>query len=228
MATKVFTFPSIPNSGIEELSSATLESATNHGSLPDHFLICSSHTQQLSHTSSLNTNTIYVLYEDSSLTKPWLSFGFWLYSSTYYKLSAFTFEQEYTIGFVTRETFLYWVHICVEVDTIKRILRASINGGNVTTVTNVQGLTPVPRLNLRLGIVHNFYVEHTTQFWGSVTDINIFTLETNVNEEEISQASSESSCGLIESFSYLSWSKTKWNVVGEAVKEKEVDRVQDL
>ena len=71
MATKVFTFNNEGKPGSGEQSSATLDSATDHGSLPDHFLICSSHSQQLIHTPSPNTKTVYVLYEDSNFTKPW-------------------------------------------------------------------------------------------------------------------------------------------------------------
>ena len=226
MATKVFTFNNEEKPGTGELSSATLDSATDHGLLPDHFLICSSHSQKLGHTPSSNTNTIYVLYEDSNFTKPWFSFGFWYYRPDYVLWVYIRFHHWYKMGKVTRETFLHWVHICVEVDTIKGVLRASINGGNVTTVTNVEGLTPVPKLHLRLGIVHHSYrgLSHIAQFWGSVTDINILTLETNVNELVISEASVGSSCGSIESSTYLSWSNTKWNVIGEAVEEEEVDR----
>ena len=214
MATKVFTFNPDENSG--ELSSATLTSVDDHGSLPDHFLICSSHSQHYS-----NTRTIYVLYKDSSFTTPWLSIGFYKRNILWANIR---FNYWYKLGQVTRETFLHWVHIRVEVDTIKGMLRASINGGNVTTVTNVQGLTPVPKLHLRLGIVHDSYMRRITQFWGSVTDINIFTLKDNVNENVLYEASMGSSYGSMESSTYLSWSSTKWDVIGESVKEKKVDR----
>ena len=207
LATKVFTFNNEEKSGTGEMSSATLDSANDHDFLPEHFLICSSHSQQLSHTPSPNTNTVYVLYENSNYTKPWFSFGFWYYRPDYV-LGVFIRFHWYKLGKVTRETFLHWVHVCVEVDT------------------NVQGLTPVPKLLLRLGIVHHYDrgQSHIAQFWGSVTDINILTLESNVNELVISETSVGSSCGSIESSTYLSWSNTKWNVIGEAVKEEEVDR----
>ena len=201
MATKVFTFNHEVNSG--ELSSATLASVDDIGPLPQHFLICSSHNQQQIDTH--NTRTIYVLYEDSNFTKPWFSFGFQDYRQHYFLWIFIRFHYWYKLGKVTRETFLHWVHVCVEVDTIKSMLRASINGGNVTTVTNVQGLSPVPKLNLRLGIVHDTYmnIPNIAQFFGSVTNINIYTLEDNVNENVLSQASMEGGCRSIENSTYL-------------------------
>ena len=156
---KVFEF----NEG-NNLSSATVTNA-----LPDQFLICSSHTQQVVNTP--NTRTIYVLYKDSSFTTPWLSIGFYKNNILWANIR---FNYWYILGQVTRETLLYWVHICVEVDTIKGMLRASINGGNVTTVTNVQGLTPVPKLHLRLGVVHeSYHLQQPEQFIGAVANVNI-------------------------------------------------------
>ena len=73
-----------------------------------------------------------------------------------YLLSVNTrFYYWYLLSPVRLGAFVSWIHVCVEVDAINGILRGSVNGGNVTTVNSVQGLTPVPmRLYLRLGIVH--------------------------------------------------------------------------
>ena len=51
---------------------------------------------------------------------------------TFYKLWAeINYKHWYGIGYLKRETFLNWIHICVEVDTVTSTLRASVNGGNV-------------------------------------------------------------------------------------------------
>merc|ERR1712155_102034 len=170
MATKVFTFQE-GNTEAGELSSATLTNAPA-APLPDHFIICSSHKQQ--QIGTRNTETIYALYENSSFTKPWFSIGFWKFLD-YVLMVNIRFDRWYDLGQVTRETFLFWIHVCVEVDTINGTLRASINGGNVTTVEKVKGLTPGQKLNLRLGVGHDNRDDNLYQYFGSMSNINIFT-----------------------------------------------------
>ena len=211
IGTKVFTF----HEGLsdpDELSSATLTNAPD-APLPDHFIICSSHKQQQVDTA--NTNTVFVLYEDNSFTKPWFSIGFYkdnkLWTNTRY------ISWQYHDS-VTRETLLQWIHICVEVDTINGTLRASVNGGNVTTVNNVEGLTPVPKLHLRLGVVHQSEDLGQFQFFGSVTNINIFTVKHRGNKNVLL-----SPVFVQNLTTFISWPKTIWNVVGEAVEKKEID-----
>ena len=211
--TKVFTFND-DSADNEDLSSVTLANAPEDP-LPDHFLICSSHTQQQKDTP--NTRTIYVLYEDPNFTKPWLSIGFWytyefnLYANTRYL-------DWYALGQVTLETFHNWIHICIEVDTVNATLRASINGGNVTTVSNVNGLTPVPKLHLRLGVVHQSYDRgYQFQFYGSVSNINIFYDEENF-------FSKGSACNFTQSSFFQSWENSEWKIVGERVEKEKINK----
>ena len=150
MGTKVFTFHE-GSSGSDDLSSATLTNAPD-APIPDHFVICSSHKQIKIYT--YHGHTVYVLYEDPNIAKPWFSLSISPHHP--YVLWANTrFYYWYDLGHITREALHQWVHICVEVDTVNGTLGASINGGNVTTVNNVEGLTPLPKLHLRLGISHN-------------------------------------------------------------------------
>ena len=208
---KVFTFQdSRPEPG--DLSSAILTNAPE-GPLPDRFRICSSHTQQQIGTT--NTRTIYVLYEDKDHKKPWFSIGFWWYNHAYILFANIRCTYWSDLGEVARAIFLQWIHICVEIDTVHGSLKTSINGGNVTTVENVKELNPVPNLYLRLGVVHEDIIlePQPVQFFGSLANINIFT---NAHRENILSSS-------ILDKSYLSWSNTKWNVVGDAVQEKEMN-----
>ena len=78
LGTRVFTFFEDSSATID-LSSATPTNAPEKP-LPDHFIICSSHNQQ--QIDTLNTRTIYVLYEDSDFTKPWFAIGVWKYGSS--------------------------------------------------------------------------------------------------------------------------------------------------
>ena len=125
---KVFTFHGdTPDN--EDLSSATLTNAPEDP-LPDHFLICSSHNQQQKGT--VNTKTIYVLYEDSNLTKSWFSIGFHWFSPEFLLYANVRYNKPginhwYKLGQVSLETFLHWIHICVEVDAVNGRLSASIS-----------------------------------------------------------------------------------------------------
>ena len=214
MGTKIYTFHESP--GTNKLSSASVNNAPG-GHLPDHFMICSSHSQQQINTP--NTWTIYVLYEDSSFSKPWLSVGFYKYNVLWANID---FNYWHKLGSVDRKAFFNWIHICVEVDTINGILKASINGGNMTTVDNVKGLTPVPKLYLRLGVVHESFGPTHVQFIGSVGNVNIFNLKYGA-KENLSLIASGSACKLLEGDLYLAWPDTSLDVDGSGVEESELN-----
>ena len=231
MGTKVFTFHE-GSSDPGELSSATLTNAPD-APLPEHFVICSSHKQTKIYAN--HGHTVYVLYEDPNIGKPWFSISI----SPHYPhvLWANTrFYYWYTLGHIAHEAFHQWVHICVEVDTINGTLRASVNGGNSTIVNNVEGLTPVPTLHLRLGVVHQseereqfqYFGSLTNlerekfQYFGSVTNLNIFTLR-NEDKETHLFLMMGSNCELIDRSHLLSWTDSKWDIVGKGVQELDKD-----
>ena len=217
-ATNVITFHE-KSLNIEKLSSVSATNVSDE-SLPEHFLICSSHRQQQIDTP--NTRTIYVLYEDSNFTKPWLSIGFHVEISEFVLWANTNFNYWYDLGTVTREAFLNWIHICVDVNVITGTLRASVNGGNVTTVGEVEGLIPIPKLYLRLGIVHESYYGGQHQFIGSVANINIYTMTDIIDEDYLA---SSSTCTILEKTMYLTWANIKWNLdaAGDGVNMKSVD-----
>ena len=145
MGTRVFTFhEDSMRHDTSDLSSAIV---TREESLPDHFLICSSHKQK--YLASHNARTVYVLYKESNFSVPWFSIGFGSPKPGHHTLYIDVNNNYLRIGTFPPETFLYWVHVCVEVDTITATIKASVNGGNVSTVQNVEGLTPLPKLHLR-------------------------------------------------------------------------------
>ena len=87
------------------------------------------------------------------------------------------FSGWYELGIVTREKFLDWVHICVEVDMVNATLRAAVNGDVLKTVHNVPGLNPPhSKLNMRLGVVQDSFDRAPTQYIGSVSNVKIFNL----------------------------------------------------
>ena len=206
MGMKVLTF-----NESSELSSATL----SMDNLPHHFLLCSSHTQQQINTPS--TRTIYVLYRDSQFTKPWLSIGFWYCNFIPCLNVNVNFSGWYELGIVTREKFLNWVHICVEVDTVNVTLRAAVNGDVLKTVQNVHGLNPPhTKLNMRLGVVQDSSDRAPTQYIGSVSNVKIFNLGQRASKDILFSASGPSVCKSIDdSTLFLGWSDSNWNVVGK-------------
>ena len=224
LGTRVFNFNE-GSSAKDELSSASLTDVPSEP-LPAHFAICSSHTQQLIDTP--NTRTVYVLYEDSNFTRPWFSIGFYNQGQGRYKLFANTkFNFWYQLLWnVPREIFLDWIHICVDVDTVTSRLRTSLNGGNVTTVTDIQGLTPVPRLYLQLGVVAESYSYYgdlvPVQFIGAVGNVNIYKSVEGGDQDPLT-FSDPCNVSSVEKSMYLAWSNTKWNVVGDSVEVKQVE-----
>ena len=212
IGSKVFTF--YENGDTGELSSVSIANAPE-APLPDHFLICSSHhTQQYINTP--NTRTIYVLYQDSKFMKPWFSIGFFGLNKLWANVR---FNYWYDLGSVTQDAFLHWVHICVEVDTLNATLRTSINGGDVTTVNNVDGLVPAPRMFLRLGVVHESDHRNHFQFIGSVANVNIFNFHKRTKEDLLLLSSCKLHVSSIDA--HMSWTNVKWNVVGNGVHEED-------
>ena len=119
------------------------------------------------------------MYEDSDFTKPWFAIKY----DRFGQLEVNTkYTNTYYMGQVTRETFLYWIHTCVEVDTTTATLRASVNGVSLKTIDHIQDLKPTPRLHLRLGLVHVSFYGYYNQFIGGVGNIKIFKHSSGIRE----------------------------------------------
>ena len=222
LGTKVFKFKE-GSTDNNTLSSATLVNASE-SPLPDHFVICSSHKQQ--QVDTINANNIYVLYEDSNFTKPWISIGFYYHVNALWANIRYLQNIWYRLGYATREAFLHWIHICVEVDSINAKIRTSINGGNVTTVSNVKGLTPVPKLYLRLGVVQQSGNIGQFQFYGYVANLNILSLQNKTQDINSLFPTIGNACELMlnESSFISSWEQTVWKLVGKAVQEVQLHK----
>ena len=200
------------------LTTATLTNAPIEP-LPEHFLICSSHNQQQIDTPNTYVSG-YVLYEDSHFTKPWFAIKY----DRFGQLEVNTkYTNTYYMGQVTRETFLYWIHTCVEVDTTTATLRASVNGVSLKTIDHIQDLKPTPRLHLRLGLVHESFYGYYNQFIGGVGNIKIYNLDQKINDSFLSRASGDACNKYIETSMYLSWSDTEWKVNGSGVENYTLD-----
>ena len=195
----------------DNLSSANLANFQDI-ELSEKFIICSSHQQR--HFDIINTHSIYVLYSDVNMTKPWFSIGFYRNHILWANLN---YDHWYEIGQILKEETMSWINICTEFDSASNQLKTSINGGNITTNLDVSGLNPTPKLHIRLGVVDESYHGKIVQFYGNIGGINIITSKNDL------QVLSQNICNVQEKEIYLSWSKMKWNLKGNNVHEKIIE-----
>ena len=54
-----------------------------------------------------------------------------------------------------------WIHVCVEVESIQNIVRVSVNGGNISTITGALEVSEERDLSIFVGIppaeIREFY-----------------------------------------------------------------------
>ena len=197
-------------------SSTTLSSATLANNplphLPDHFILCSSHYQ--SHMDTRNTHTIYVIYQDESMTTPWLNIGIWKENRLWANVRH---ESWHILGSIQSQDLFEWMHICLEIDLVQGTISASINGKSFE-VTNVSGLNPSPGFNIRLGIVHHSVRDIKEQFHGKLTNIQLLTPSVD-NKTTLT----ENLCLNRPNFNILSWSDMNWTLSGNDFKEMTID-----
>ena len=183
--------------------------------LPEHFIICSSHYQRQVDTK--NTHTIYVIYQDENFTLPWLNIGFWKENILWANVMHDTWH---ILGNLQSQDLLEWIHICLEIDLVKKTISTSVNGKDYGII-NVVGMDfPVDAgFNIRLGIVHHS-IQHAEkeQFHGKLTNIQLLQPVAG----EISNLT-KSLCINRANTTILSWSDMKWTFSGNNVKELETN-----
>ena len=105
------------------------------------FVICSSHKQvQVNKFHS----TIYTLYEDKEMKKPWIYLGFWINAELWVNVKS----AWYLGGKVSYAKFRNWIHLCLKIDVIKQTLSVSIDEEITLEVGNVTMLSPIERVYL--------------------------------------------------------------------------------
>ena len=172
--------------------------------LQSNITICSFHKQES--VNSLNTHTIYVVYKSRLFQTPWFSIGFWDQGNLWANIHD---QHWYFLGTAKYRELMDWIHICVEIDSDSKSLRASIHKNIYPTVFNVSGLSPNHEMNLRLGVVDNSMNEKA-QFFGSVTNINIYRGKGKMLFNKIS----DNPCYFPPEESLLTWSSMNWDIVG--------------
>lgn len=197
---KVFDFGKSSEIGFSSVSLENIPDAV----LPDHFIICSSHSQNI--VGSRSTEAIYVIYRDKDLTKPWLSVG--LFNDEIW--INIGFEYWYTPPRSVPEKFwLKWMHICVDIDTKSRTIEVGINGQSLGKSLNISGLIHTPKLNLQLGIVEHSFVKKKYQFDGKISNIHLIDPNKTMSVTTLS----EMPCMLNKSSCLICWSEMHWKKI---------------
>ena len=182
--------------------------------LPELFIICSSHYQ--THMDTKNTHTIYVIYQNENLTIPWLSIGIWSERKLWVNVMHDTW---YLLGNLQSQDLFEWIHICLEIDLVKKTILTSINGKDFG-MTNVLDMNPavISGFHIRLGIVHHSVRAEQEQFHGNIANIQLLLPV----DGELSNLT-KSLCIKRANTSIISWSDMKWTFSGKNFKVLEKD-----
>ena len=190
----------------DEISNS-IEFATlkNNGiiELQNNVTICSTHKQD---GVNIHTRSIYVIYKDDSYQTPWFTIGFWSLGRLWANVD---YKNWYILGNATTEQLFDWMHICVEINSSNKTLKAAIQQKIFPTVFNISGLTPGLKLNnFKLGVVHHSYALNKVQFSGSLTNINVF----RAKDKTLLKRQSEKPCSFSSKEAILSWPSMKWKI----------------
>ena len=178
--------------------------------LPEHFVICSSHYQ--AHMNTKNTHTIFVLYEDENFTIPWLSIGIWSENRLWANVMH---DSWHILGSVQTQDLFEWIHICLEIDLVKKTIVTSINGKDFD-IKDVEDMSPSANagFNIKLGIVHHSGRDAKEQFYGKLTNIQLLS----PTSEKLSTIT-KSLCNYWANTTILAWSDMNWKFSGENFEE---------
>ena len=207
---KMFEFNKNLGVSDSEFSAATLQ---NKELIPKQFILCSSHFQREVNTPS--THTIYVIYEDEKFLTPWFNIGIWTENYLWANIEN---SDWYNLGKLLKGDFADWIHICLKFDIDKQEIETSINGRSHTK-TRVGKFQKVPKLNLKIGIVHHSDSVIPNQFFGKVSNIQILKYD----DETMLSDLTKDLCKNREELGILAWSNMKWNIFGEGVKFVDTD-----
>ena len=210
---KVFNFKESQHSD-DTISTVSISNPPSQ-ELPDHFVICSSHFQRTYDTP--NTYAVYIIFEDEQFKKPWFSFAFWDDGELFVESRK---KHFYFLGTVPGYVFLHWIHLCIEVSVKEGILTSYLGGKILKQHKEAKHLKPIPKLNLRLGIVHEALTNYQHQFDGKITNINVFTTK----NQSLIRDMSANPCKLTLSKEtvFQSWRNMEWKIT-EAKDEEHVN-----
>ena len=104
---------------------------------------------------------------------------------------------------------LNWLHICLDINIVEGSIQTFVGGKNWSFVKGIN-IIPPEKFYLRLGIVDHSYWKKNYQFYGKVSNINIFKKTNNPCNEDIEDT-------------LINWTDMQWKVDGDDVTEINVE-----
>ena len=80
-----------------------------------------------------------------------------------------------------------WIHVCVEIDSVQNVVKVSVNGGNISTMTGALKPTEDRQLSMFVGLPPpDIRSSYPQQFTGMVSNINIYLFRPELNIQSLS------------------------------------------
>ena len=100
-----------------------------------------------------------------------------------------------------------WVHVCVEINTVQNVVKVSVNGGNISTMTGALKPTEERELSMYIGKPPpEIRDSYPRQFTGMVSNVNIYKFNTELNIQGLSS----DPCLHTNSGDLLAWEEAEW------------------
>ena len=181
---KVFKFK---KSSEEGLAYAVPESSE----LPSSFILCTSHRE-----TRMMGDSFLTFYGDDG--KPWITLSIWPSKGKIFLWTRVgtTWKR---IMVIKRHWWNFWIHICINADTVAGKIIVSVNGVLPVTIVTKELIENVPsqtKSKLFLGL-SEWNSEGKTQFIGDITNIRLFKADISKDLAKITQNLCELQDGLI-------------------------------
>ena len=188
-------------------SSAVLTNLTEN-KLPDQFILCFSVKQ-----NKIDGKIPFALYGEDK--NPWLAFCFWKGSSGVFLWADVQTGNFTRLHLIEKPWTHKWMHLCSEVDTVTGNISVSLNGRQSIRERDETLLTNMPKNlknKIRIGLsLDNYFSLGSDQFFGFVTNINIFTMNKTHSLERMTSNPCDQG-------DFMAWSVTGLEKTGPNIK----------
>ena len=113
-----------------------------------------------------------------------------------------------------------WIHVCVEINSIQNVVKVSVNGGNISTMTGALKPTEERQLSMFIGLPPpDIRSSYPRQFIGMVSNINIYLFNTELNIQKLSS----DPCLHATRGDFMAWEDSDWIKHGDGQHLLEVE-----
>ena len=146
---------------------------------------------------------------------PWLTFSAWTFNHLHVLWVDVNFGEWVSLHNLEKPLTHVWMHICADIDTKNGNFSVSLNGRNMKKFVISSLKVNKPRiLSLEIGLSKlSFVGEDVKQFYGSVTNINVFKFDYKISIEHLSSHLCDYTGD------YMSWKDASVQLKGPNVKQ---------